>query len=147
MVTQRAPLTRVARQLAVALTSGLILLIAAAYLISPAEEAISATVASVATVPGQESVEGWIFSSDGRGSVVRVFRREPHRKLIAALKVGPEGFFYVRVHPGRYQVVFQHLSRRVIRNVFVGRGQAKYFLVKVRKRHHGAGIIPVLFTY
>lgn len=140
-------ITPLARHVAVASVSLLLVVSAIGYMLSPVEQALAATVSSHVTKANHESIEGKI-QSKWRGFVIRVTKRVHGRTIVVAnVKLGRRGKFDVSVRPGVYQVTVKHGSLRMTKRVKVAKGRSDFVAVKVIKSRGGFGIAPVIFNY
>lgn len=141
--TRLAPL---ARHIAVASMSLLLVASTIGYVFSPVEEALAANVSTMVT-KGHPSVEGRIQGKH-KGVVIRIaVRRRGHLVILRTVKPNRDGRFHVAVKPGRYIVVIQDGRHRVTTRVKVTKGHSDFFVVKVVKKRGGFGIAPVVFNY
>lgn len=140
---------RIARHLAVASLSLLVIASSVAYVFSPIEEALAAKAATVASTAHHEAIDGKVQSKYAvHGVVVRVLEQEHGRNVpIATVRLDRNGRFHIPVHPGHYKVVIKHGDDRLTERVSVTRGHSEFIVVVVSKTRGGLGIAPVIFNY
>jgi hypothetical protein len=115
---------------------------ATSYAVAPAGAALGAAVASIASKPGHESIEGRV---QGSGVTVRVVNGKGI--VIGTTKVGRNGRFDVPVAPGAYKLIIIHGSKHVVKSLKVTSGHSAFVVVKVTQTDGGLGIAPVIFNY
>lgn len=148
MFSQRSTIGLIARQVAVASASLLLVASSLGYLLSPVSEALGASVHAVAAKTHHEAIEGKVETKNARGFVVVVLKRvHGHEVVVAVEKVGRNGRFFIRVAPGRYVTVIKHGHHQVSETVKVTSGHAAFIVVKVSHKRGGFSIAPVIFNY
>jgi hypothetical protein len=118
---------------------------ATSYAVAPAGAALGAAVASIASKPGHEAIEGKV---QGSGVTVRVVEQVNGKTtIINTTKVGRNGRFDVPVAPGAYKLIIIHGSKHVVKSLKVSSGHSAFVVVKITQTDGGLGIAPVIFNY
>lgn len=141
----RAGGRRLARNLAVASVSTLLVLSAASYVFASTTEALATIVSSVPSSKGHQSIEGRVQGKSAGHITIRII--EQNRQVLRTVRVDRNGRFDVPVKPGRYTLVISEGSKHITEHLTVRNGRSEFVVVEVTHHSSGLGIAPVIFNY